>query len=238
MCARSGVARAAARSQPARSHARDMSATSFWARHYVALRITATDRQSHHWHSLDGASDAARSPFDESDPEQIRRVVRSTLGTGCARRRRASSRPVRSRVELSGIPALNFDSDEGFGYGVVLAAYDYRPQAASYAWTIEPTVFLTTRGRRDYTIFFDAPAGATHPFRYTAFAGREEQLAAPYYGIGNSTPYDPSVESEARATSIDTDAIACAPPSTRSIRLAGPSCARCSAAAPPTTAST
>ena len=100
----------------------------------------------------------------------------------------------RSRVELSGIPALNFDSDEGFGYGVVLAAYDYRSAGASYAWTVEPTVFLTTRGRRDYTIFFDAPSGATHRFRYTAFAGREEQLAAPYYGIGNETPYDPSVE--------------------------------------------
>ncbi|HWH50833.1 MAG TPA: BamA/TamA family outer membrane protein [Gemmatimonadaceae bacterium] len=103
--------------------------------------------------------------------------------------------PLRSRVELSGIPALNFDSDEGFGYGVVLAAYDYRSKAASYSWTIEPTVFLTTRGRRDYTIFFDVPGDSTHRVRYTAFAGREEQLAAPYYGIGNTTPYDPSVES-------------------------------------------
>jgi outer membrane protein assembly factor BamA len=103
--------------------------------------------------------------------------------------------PVRSRVELSGIPALNFDSDEGFGYGAVLAAYDYGSNRARYAWTIEPTVFLTTRGRRDYTIFFDAPGGATHHYRYTAFAGREEQLAAPYYGIGNATLYDPSLES-------------------------------------------
>ena len=102
--------------------------------------------------------------------------------------------PGRSRVELSGIPALNFDSDEGFGYGVVLAAYDYKAPGASYDWTIEPTVFLTTRGRRDYTVFFDAPASASHGFRYTAFAGREEQLAAPYYGIGNTTLFDPSVE--------------------------------------------
>ena len=102
--------------------------------------------------------------------------------------------PSRSRVELSGIPAFNYDSDEGFGYGAVLAAYDYQANGASYDWTIQPTVFLTTRGRRDFTLFFDAPGGPGHRLRYTAFAGREEELAAPYYGIGNATPYDPSLE--------------------------------------------
>ena len=27
--------------------------------------------------------------------------------------------------EINGLPAINFDSDEGFGYGVLLAAYNY-----------------------------------------------------------------------------------------------------------------
>ncbi|HXD49871.1 MAG TPA: BamA/TamA family outer membrane protein [Gemmatimonadaceae bacterium] len=129
------------------------------------------------------------------NPRGIAAAFAAFLVLAVVARAAIAQSPDRSRVELSGIPALNFDSDEGFGYGVVLAAYDYRPKRASYDWTIEPTVFLTTRGRRDYTIFFDAPAGATRHFRYTAFAGREEQLAAPYYGIGNDTPYDPSVES-------------------------------------------
>jgi len=31
----------------------------------------------------------------------------------------------------------------------------------------------------------------------TAFAGREQQLSAPYYGIGNSTDYDPAIEAGA-----------------------------------------
>ena len=68
----------------------------------------------------------------------------------------------RRPVEISGLPALNFDADEGFGYGVILAAYGYDGSAVSYRWTIQPTVFLTTQGRRDYTLFFDAPARPEH----------------------------------------------------------------------------
>ncbi|HXT14718.1 MAG TPA: BamA/TamA family outer membrane protein [Gemmatimonadaceae bacterium] len=97
-------------------------------------------------------------------------------------------------VEVSGVPALNFDADEGLGYGLIMALYGYDDRATSYRWTAQPTVFLTTQGRRDYTLFFDAPSRPDHPWRYTAFVGREQQLAAPYYGIGNNTPYDPALE--------------------------------------------
>jgi len=97
-------------------------------------------------------------------------------------------------LEISGLPALNFDADEGFGYGVILALYGYDPSRVTYRWTVQPTVFLTTQGRRDYTLFFDAPSSGEHPWRITAYAGREQQLAAPYYGLGNSTPYDSSLE--------------------------------------------
>jgi hypothetical protein len=100
----------------------------------------------------------------------------------------------RKPVEISGLPALNFDADEGFGYGVILAAYGYDGSAVSYRWTLQPTVFLTTQGRRDYTLFFDAPARPDRPWRITSFVGREQQLAAPYYGIGNQSLYDAALE--------------------------------------------
>jgi outer membrane protein assembly factor BamA len=96
-------------------------------------------------------------------------------------------------IEVSGIPALNFDADEGFGYGAIVALYGYDKQP-TYRWTLQPTLFLTTEGRRDYTVFFDAPSRPGNPWRYTVFAGRQQQLAAPYYGIGNTTAYDPSLE--------------------------------------------
>ncbi len=97
-------------------------------------------------------------------------------------------------LEVSGIPAVNFDADEGFGYGVVLALYGYDASAVSYRWTLQPTVFLTSQGRRDYTVFFDAPARPEHPWRITSFLGREQQLSAPYYGAGNQSPYDAGLE--------------------------------------------
>jgi outer membrane protein assembly factor BamA len=112
------------------------------------------------------------------------------LAVATANAQRGSARS----LEISGLPALNFDADEGFGYGVVLALYSYDAGSTAFRWTLQPTVFLTTEGRRDYTMFFDAPSSSERPWRVSGFVGREQQLAAPYYGIGNATPYDPTVE--------------------------------------------
>jgi outer membrane protein assembly factor BamA len=114
--------------------------------------------------------------------------------SGASAQRPAS--PVRqpSGVELSGLPALNFDADEGLGYGAILAVYDYGAGAVPYRYTLQPTVFLTTKGRRDFTLFLDAPALLPRQWRLSAFAGREQQLATPYYGLGNSTRYDTLLE--------------------------------------------
>jgi outer membrane protein assembly factor BamA len=102
----------------------------------------------------------------------------------------AQSKP----IEISGVPAINFDADEGFGYGVILALYRYEPNSTAYRWTLQPTVFLTTQGRRDYTLFFDRPSSAEHPWRVTSFVGREQQLSTPWYGIGNDSKYDSRIE--------------------------------------------
>lgn len=106
----------------------------------------------------------------------------------------AQAQAQKKSLEVSGLPALNFDADEGFGYGVILALYGYDASPVSYRWTVQPTVFLTTQGRRDYTLFFDAPSRADRPWRITSFVGREQQLAAPYYGVGNQSAYDPTLE--------------------------------------------
>ena len=107
----------------------------------------------------------------------------------------ATARP--TGREIAGVPALNYNSDEGFGYGALLAIYDYGPRGADpYRYTLQPTVFLTTGGRRDLTVFFDAPTLLGGRWRLTAFGGREEQSASPYYGVGNDAPYDPAREAD------------------------------------------
>jgi hypothetical protein len=96
--------------------------------------------------------------------------------------------------EFTGLPALNFDSDQGFGYGAILALYDYGPTGISpYRLSLRPTLFLTTEGRRDLTLFLDAP-NLSSGWRLSAFAGEERQIATPYYGVGNESTYSPELE--------------------------------------------
>jgi hypothetical protein len=94
------------------------------------------------------------------------------------------------------LPALNFNTDEGFGYGVLLEAYNYGADVQPYRLSVQPTVFLTTRGRRDITVFMDAPALLSNGWRLDAFAGREQELAAPYYGRGNAAVNDESLSQD------------------------------------------
>lgn len=122
------------------------------------------------------------------------RATRTFLAAVCVLSATVADAQKPRGVEISGLPALNFDADEGFGYGVILALYGYDANTPTYRWTVQPTVFMTTEGRRDYTIFFDAPARPDRPWRTTLFAGHEQQLAAPYYGLGNATAYQSALE--------------------------------------------
>lgn len=109
----------------------------------------------------------------------------------------AAQDPSTTGLEVGAVPAVNFDSDEGFGYGAIAELYQYGAgDVLPYVWTLQPTLFFTTEGRRDVTVFFDAPHMLPEGWRMTAFAGRQEQIATPYYGLGNRSPYDPSLEAD------------------------------------------
>lgn len=97
--------------------------------------------------------------------------------------------------EVGGLPAINFDSDEGFGYGALVHMYEYGEGGmAPYVWTLQPTVFLTTQGRRDLYAFFDSPHLLPDGWRIGGFLGYERQIASPYYGVGNETVYDEELD--------------------------------------------
>ena len=107
----------------------------------------------------------------------------------------AQETPEPTGRELTGLPAINYDSDEGFGYGVLLEAYDYGEGGyAPYRFTLQSTVFLTTGGRRDFTMFFDAPHLLADGWRVDGSLGSERQIASPYYGLGNTSVYDEALE--------------------------------------------
>ncbi len=107
----------------------------------------------------------------------------------------AQQTPEPTGWELTGLPAINYDSDEGFGYGVLFEAYNYGEGGfAPYRFTLQPTVFLTTGGRRDLTLFFDAPHLLSDGWRIDGSLGSERQIANPYYGLGNASVYDEALE--------------------------------------------
>ncbi len=97
-------------------------------------------------------------------------------------------------LDLGGFPAVNFDADEGFGYGVVAGIYQYGDGSRlPYVWGLQPTVFFTTGGRREISAFFDAPA-LVGRWRVSAFVGDEKRIGTPWYGLGNESPRDPALE--------------------------------------------
>jgi outer membrane protein assembly factor BamA len=106
----------------------------------------------------------------------------------------STERPAARGWEKVGLPALNYNTDEGFGYGVLAELYNYGDGVRPYKVTIQPTIFFTTKGRRDVVVFFDAPHVLPNDWRFDISVAREQQLANPYYGVGNDTPYDSSLE--------------------------------------------
>src|SRR5690242_803632 len=178
-----------------RSKDRERPTTSFPAKHYVRARMSGRSSRRDSVFVVRREFNASEEPAMFSKPNPAHSTIRHAVGAlvllAVASPLAAQRVP---RLEVSGIPALNFDADEGIGYGAIVALYQYQPGATAYQWTLQPTLFMTSRGRRDYTLFFDAPSRVGHPWRLTAYAGREQQLAAPYYGIGNETPFDAAVE--------------------------------------------
>jgi outer membrane protein assembly factor BamA len=96
--------------------------------------------------------------------------------------------------EIVGLPALNFDSDEGVGYGALLQVYDYGKGVRPYRYTFQPTLIFSTKGKRDLTVFIEAPD--LRGWRANVYLAREIHLATPYYGYGNASLYDSTAESD------------------------------------------
>lgn len=97
----------------------------------------------------------------------------------------ASGQETRTGLEVGAVPAINYDSDEGFGYGATGELYHYGARGLQpYPWTLRPTVFLMTGGRRDITLFFDS-SHLVPGWRLDVYGGTSSETTAPIYiGLG------------------------------------------------------
>ena len=98
-------------------------------------------------------------------------------------------------IEFGALPAVGFDVDEGVGLGFAAEVYQYGDGTElPYEWTVQPRVYVTTRGRRDFTVFFDSPTLLPGGWRVDGFVGYERRVSSPYYGVGNESSYDEGLD--------------------------------------------
>jgi len=108
----------------------------------------------------------------------------------------ASALPLSAQERLTGtrvsaLPAVNYNSDEGFGYGVVAGVYGHGDGTRDpYRWAVEPLAFFTTGGHNTLRVFVDIPY-LLPTLRLSVLAALDRDCCSPYFGIGNETPYDP-----------------------------------------------
>ena len=98
---------------------------------------------------------------------------------------------------FGGVPAVAYNSDTGFLYGIVFEAYNYGDGShyPDYDYTIKPTWTRTTKGSGENTLFFDSKYLLPNDIRITAYAGYLTEQALPFYGFnGYEAGYTPGFE--------------------------------------------
>ncbi|MFT4621894.1 MAG: hypothetical protein ACI8PZ_000546 [Myxococcota bacterium] len=86
-----------------------------------------------------------------------------------------------------GLPAVNYNSDEGFGAGIVASLYRYNGELQPYKTAFDLILFATTFGGHAHSLTIDWLEVSGEPVRITTRIGLAATRAQPYCGLG-STP--------------------------------------------------
>jgi outer membrane protein assembly factor BamA len=108
------------------------------------------------------------------------------------------------------VPAINFNTDDGFGYGVILMLVDradgsYDP----FRYSVLFQFFQTTRQVASHLINLDAPRFLDSQWRMGLELGYARTLFAPYYGLGNTAQYVPELSACEDRDALETNPDVC-----------------------------
>ncbi len=98
---------------------------------------------------------------------------------------------------FGGVPALNYNSDEGFGFGVVASTYRYDGKTAPYKTGVTLIGFATTKAIQAHSIRVDALELGGTPLRLGVRAAFDTTKTDNYCGVGSEVTCDPAVAEQA-----------------------------------------
>ncbi len=101
-------------------------------------------------------------------------------------------------VSFSGIPAVNYISDNGLGLGIIAAAYINDGVTLPYRTAITLQLFMSTNLVQDHNVIVDTLKLFDLPLRLTGRVGYISSLTQNYCGLGGKVTCDP-VEAAAAA---------------------------------------
>jgi len=99
---------------------------------------------------------------------------------------------------FGGLPAVNYNSDEGFGFGIVGSVYRYDGHTAPYKTAVNLVLFTTTLGIQNHNLEVDTLEFLDPRLRLTVRGALDATKTSNYCGVGNAVTCDPA-EAEAAA---------------------------------------
>jgi len=112
---------------------------------------------------------------------------------------------VKSGLNFGALPAISFDSDLGFQYGLIGNLFNYGDGSyyPDYKWSLYGEWSRTTKGSGTNQLFFDSKYLLPHGIRITADLSFLTEKALDFYGFnGFEVAYHPEFEDDDTANSI------------------------------------
>ncbi|MEZ4318490.1 MAG: BamA/TamA family outer membrane protein [Myxococcota bacterium] len=110
----------------------------------------------------------------------------------------------RTGFGFGGIPAVNYNTDEGLGLGVVGSMYRYNGKTSPYKVGVTLIIFATTRGVHGHRLDIDALKLLNGRLRFTTRLNLDITKTNNFCGFGPDVTCDPAV-AEARADALGLD---------------------------------
>ncbi len=134
-----------------------------------------------------GGDSPASAPESVVDPATISAPVSVPVVDPKAAEVPSTERPkdYREGLGFAGLPLINYNSDDGLGYGIKGALYDYGKNQKPYKTQIALQFFFTTKHIMYHRLYFDAPKFRGSPWRLGVTFKYDRILLSNYYGIGN-----------------------------------------------------